>query len=193
MSVVLSDVVAALRRRGFAAELCADRAAVLARIRAAAAGAKTFASGGSATIRELGVSDALTADGLATFPHGAPEGQSADLYLLSANALLADGRIVNIDGTCNRVSASLYGPKRVVFVVGRNKIVEGGLDDAVRRIKEKACPPNARRLGRRTPCAVGGCADCSSPDRMCNVTVVFDRKPTRTDTLVLLVDDELGY
>lgn len=193
MSVDLSDVVSALRRRGFAAEYCADRAAALVRIREAAAGAKTFASGGSATLRELGVPEMLASEGLATFPHGAPEGQFADLYLLSANALLADGRIVNIDGTCNRVSASLYGPKRVVFAIGRNKIVEGGLDDAVARIKEKACPPNARRLGRRTPCATGRCADCSSPDRMCNVTVVFDRKPTRTDTLVLVIDDELGY
>jgi len=193
MNERIESVVAALVRRGFAAEGCATPAAALARLRELAAGAKTLGTGGSATLRELGAVEEMKALGLATFPHGAPEEQIADLYLLSANALTADGRIVNVDGTCNRVSASLYGPKKVVYVIGRNKIVDGGVDAALARIKARACPPNARRLGRRTPCAVGACADCSSPDRMCNVTVVFDRKPTRTDVAVLVVDADLGY
>jgi hypothetical protein len=78
--------------------------------------------------------------------------------------------------------------------VGRNKIVSGGLDAAVERIKRVACPPNCRRLNRRTPCAeTGVCADCQSPDRICRVTVVLDRCPTRTQTHVVLVDDDLGF
>ena len=121
-------------------------------------------------------------------------GADCDVFLLSANAVTADGRIVNIDGNGNRVAASIYGPKKVVFVVGRNKLVDGGLDDAVARIKRCACPPNCRRLNKRTPCALTGeCADCSSPDRICMVTVVMDRRPRSTDVHVVLVDEELGY
>jgi hypothetical protein len=81
-----------------------------------------------------------------------------------------------------------------VFVVGRNKLVDGGLDAAVARIKRCACPPNCRRLNKQTPCAAtGACADCSSPDRICMVTVVMDRRPRATDVHVVLVDEELGY
>ena len=70
----------------------------------------------------------------------------------------------------------------------------GGLDDAIARIKRCACPPNCRRLNKQTPCAVTGeCADCSSPDRICMVTVVMDRRPRSTDVHVVLVDEDLGY
>jgi len=117
-----------------------------------------------------------------------------DLFLLSANALTADGRIVNIDGNGNRVAASVHGAGHVLYVIGRNKIVEGGIDEAIARIKRCACPPNCRRLGKKTPCAATGvCADCDSPDRICKVTVVMDRKPTGTRATVVLVDEDLGY
>ena len=119
---------------------------------------------------------------------------TCDLFLTSANALTADGRLVNIDGNGNRVAASIFGPRRVVFVVGRNKIVDGGIDVAIDRIKREACPPNCRRLNKKTPCATTGvCADCSSPDRICKVTVVMDRRPSQTDACVLLVDEDLGF
>ena len=108
--------------------------------------------------------------------------------------LAEDGRLVNIDGNGNRVAASINGPRRVCYVVGRNKIVAGGVDDAIARVKRCACPPNCRRLGKKTPCAATGvCADCDSPDRICKVTVVFDRKPTGVACEVVLVDEDLGY
>ena len=111
-----------------------------------------------------------------------------------ANAITEDGVIVNIDGTGNRVAASIFGPKRVVYVIGRNKIVDGGVDAAIARIKKFACPPNAKRLGKKTPCAATGvCADCDSPDRICKVTAIFDRRPTGTPTAVYVVDADLGY
>ena len=72
--------------------------------------------------------------------------------------------------------------------------MDGGIDEAIARIKRCACPPNCRRLGKRTPCAATGvCADCDSPDRICKVTVVMDRKPTGTCATVALVDEDLGY
>lgn len=182
--------VAGLVRRGFEAEFVKTRAEALECVLAEAAGAASVGWGGSETIRQIGARDAIAAAGKEIRDHRA----DCDLFLLSANALTADGRIVNVDGTGNRVAASIYGPRRVVFVVGRNKVVDGGIDAALARIRAEACPPNARRLGRKTPCALTGrCADCDSPDRMCKVTAVFDRRPTGTSARVIVVDEDLGF
>ena len=185
---MIEQVAEKLRARGFEVTCCATRDEAKARVLKVAEGAATIGQGGSMTLKEIGVVEALTALGKAP-----ARASAVDLFLLSANALLLDGRIVNIDGNGNRVSASINGPKKVLYVVGRNKLVDGGLDDALARIKRCACPPNARRLGKTTPCATGVCADCNVPGRMCNVTVVFDRKPTGIAAEVVLVDEELGY
>ena len=202
----LETTAAALRRRGFVAECFATGAAAAARVSELAADAKSVGFGGSMTLAALGLAETLAAAGKEIWRHGDPKWRpeekmdvmrrelTCDLFLTSANALTADGRLVNIDGNGNRVAASIFGPKRVVFVVGRNKIVDGGIDAAIDRIKREACPPNCRRLNKKTPCAATGvCADCSSPDRICSVTVVMDRRPSRTDVQVLLVDEDLGY
>lgn len=185
----LERVAAALRRRGFDAVCCTTRAEAAAHVMTLAEGAATVGQGGSVTLKELGLPEALAAVGKAPVRKA-----DVDLFLLSANALTEDGRLVNIDGNGNRVAASINGPHRVCYVVGRNKIVAGGVDDAIARIKRCACPPNCRRLGKKTPCAATGvCADCDSPDRICKVTVVFDRKPTGVACEVVLVDEDLGY
>ena len=206
MSELMERTAAALRKRGFVAECCATGAEAAAYVMKESETARSVGFGGSVTVKSLGLVDALTAAGKEILRHGDPKWTpeqkvevmnrelTCDLFLLSANALMADGRLVNIDGNGNRVAASIYGPKKVIFIVGRNKIVEGGLDDAIARIKKFACPPNCKRLGKKTPCALTGvCADCDSPDRICKVTVVMDRKPTKTDARVLLVDEDLGY
>jgi len=185
----LEKTVEALVKRGFDARFCATAAEAKEIVMAKVAAAAVVGMGGCETMREIGVIEALVAVGKEPVRNAA-----CDLFLLSANALTADGRIVNIDGNGNRVAASISGPGEVVYVVGRNKIVEGGLDDAVARIKRCACPPNCRRLGKQTPCAATGkCADCDSPDRICKVLAVFERRPTRTPTTVLVVDADLGY
>ncbi len=185
----LDETAAALRARGYDVACCATRAEAADYVMNLAADAATIGQGGSVTLKELGLPDALAAQGKAPARRA-----DVDLFLLSANALTADGRIVNIDGNGNRVAASIHGPKRVCYVIGRNKIVAGGVDAAIDRVKRCACPPNCRRLGKKTPCAeTGACADCNSPDRICKVTVVFDRRPTGTPTTVVLVDEDLGY
>ena len=202
----LEETAAALRRRGFTAECFATGAEAAARVMELAADARSVGFGGSMTVAALGLPEALAAAGKEIWRHGDPSltpeqkvevmhrELTCDLFLLSANALTLDGRLVNIDGNGNRVAASIYGPGKVVFVVGRNKLVDGGLDEAVARIKRCACPPNCRRLNKQTPCALTGeCADCSSPDRICMVTVVMDRRPRATDVHVVLVDEDLGY
>lgn len=186
----LEQTAAALRKRGFEAETVPSSAAALELVMREAEKAASVGWGGSETIKAIGVRERLAAGGKEIRDHAL----EMDLFLLSANALTTDGRIVNIDGRGNRVAASICGPKRVVYVIGRNKIVDGGIDEAIGRIKRSACPPNCRRLGKRTPCAeTGVCADCDSPDRICKVTAVFDRKPTGISAKVILVDEDLGY
>ena len=189
----MKEIVEALKMRGFEAVAVATKAEALALVMKEAESAASVGWGGSETIKEIGARQAIVDSGKEVRDHSL----DCDLFLLSANALTRDGRIVNIDGRGNRVAASICGPRRVVYVVGRNKVVDGGIDAAIARIKAKACPPNCRRLGKRTPCALtGACAGgagCSSPDRICKVTAVFDRKPTGVSAKVILVDEDLGY
>ena len=190
MNEILARTVEGLKRRGFEAVGVSTKAEALKLVMDEAAKAESVGWGGSESVKEIGARDALVATGKEIRDHQT----SMDLFLLSANAITSDGVIVNIDGTGNRVAASIYGPKRVVYVIGRNKLVAGGVWEAVNRAKRCACGPNCRRLGKRTPCAETNlCADCDSPDRICKVTAIFDRCPSRTPTRVILVDEPLGY
>ena len=182
--------VEGLKKRGFEAVFVKTAAEAADLVMKEAESAQSVGWGGSESVKALGVREKLAALGKEIRDHELV----MDLFLLSANALTVDGRIVNIDGRGNRVAASIAGPKRVVYVIGRNKIVDGGCDDAIARIKRFACPPNCRRLGKKTPCAVTGeCADCDSPDRICKVTAIFDRKPTGVSALAIVVGEDLGY
>ena len=187
---MFDKTIAALKRRGYEAVAVATAEEAKAEVMKEAASADSVGWGGSETLKEIGVRQALEASGREIRDHQT----QMDLFLLSANAMTEDGIIVNIDGTGNRVAASIFGPKRVVYVVGKNKLVPGGVVEAVARAKKCACPPNCRRLAKKTPCAeIGACADCDSPDRICKVTAVFDRCPSHTSTKVILVDAALGY
>lgn len=186
----LESVAAALRKRNWEVTVVSTAAEARDLVLKEAASARSVGWGGSETLKECGIRDALSNGQWQVLDHAL----IMDLFLLSANALTADGRIVNIDGTGNRIAASITGPKRTVYIIGRNKIVEGGLDEAIARIKSVACPKNARRLGRQTPCALTGqCADCQSPERMCKVTAFFDYMPKGCNGRVILVDQDLGY
>ena len=182
--------IEALKRRGYEAVAVATKEEAKALVLEEAESAGTVGWGGSETLKEIGARQALETSGKTICDHQLV----MDLFLLSANAMTEDGLIVNIDGSGNRVAASIYGPKRVVYVIGKNKLVAGGLIEAIRRAKTCACPPNCRRLGKHTPCAeLGVCADCASPDRICHVTAFFERAPRHTPTKVILVDEALGY
>ena len=190
--------VEGLKKRGYEAEFVKTGAEAAEIVMREAETAQSVGWGGSETVKALGLREKLAAAGKEVRDHQLV----MDLFLLSANALTADGRIVNIDGNGNRVAASIHGPKRVIYLIGRNKIVAGGVDEAIARIHRHACPPNCRRLGKRTPCGLtGACGDghdglaggCDSPDRICKVTAVFDRRPTGVSTKVIVIDEDLGY
>jgi NAD-dependent dihydropyrimidine dehydrogenase PreA subunit len=118
----------------------------------------------------------------------------AEIYISSVNAIAETGEIVNIDNTGNRVAAISYGPTKIYLVVGANKVTTN-LEDAIYRARNVAAPLNARRLKKKTPCAIKGdkCYNCNSPERICrNLSVLWD-KPTGAEYEVIFIQDELGY
>ncbi|TCL76407.1 YkgG family uncharacterized protein [Hydrogenispora ethanolica] len=118
---------------------------------------------------------------------------SADTFLCSTNALTEAGELYNVDGNGSRVAALLYGPEQVIVVAGRNKIV-ADLDEARQRVRRYAAPLDAKRLGKRTPCAsLGHCLDCDSPERICNDYVVIKRQFIKGRIKVIIVGKDLGY
>ena len=118
----------------------------------------------------------------------------ADWFIASANGITRTGKIVNIDGTGNRVASMLFGPKNVALIIGKNKFAET-MDECMDRIKAVACAKNAQRLGLSTPCAVAGrCTDCFSKERICSVTTIIEAKPGAISEMhLILVDEVLGY
>ena len=163
--------------------------------------------GGSMTLEECGVRDLLKSGEYEFLDREAMDPQeayrrtfSADVFLMSANAITEGGELYNVDGNGNRVAALIYGPKRVIVVAGVNKLVRD-LDEAISRVKCMAAPANGVRLQTHTPCSrMGRCsgaegrmtAGCASERRMCCQYVVTGYQ--REDRIrVVLVGAELGY
>ena len=159
---------------------------------------KRVGIGSSVTLNSMGFPECLINTAKELYLHEKGEyGQSehsaltAELYLTSANAISKDGNIVNIDGTGNRVGATIFGPERVIYVVGKNKIV-ATLTDALNRAKSTAVKM-ASLLNLKTPCATTKkCTNCYSPDCICAVTSIHRRKPNGIEISILLIDEKLG-
>ncbi len=121
------------------------------------------------------------------------DGYAADVFLSSANAITEDGVMINIDGNSNRVSMIAQGPKKVIFIVGMNKVCND-VDSALKRARNVAAPINAQRFGLSTPCSkTGACFNCKSPDTICCQFLItrFSRHEGRIH--VILVNDNLGF
>jgi L-lactate utilization protein LutB len=160
--------------------------------------------GGTMTVRDLGIPDYLknrgTLEVLDRDMVETPEEKQAmylrafstDVYLSSVNAISEDGVIVNIDGNGNRVAAITWGPKKVIFVIGLNKVAQT-VESALARARSTASPVNAARFDINTPCQMDGvCHNCKSPDSICNY-VHFLRNSPKGRHLVVLVGEDLGY
>ncbi|MFH1982797.1 MAG: lactate utilization protein [Pseudomonadota bacterium] len=116
-----------------------------------------------------------------------------DLFVMGTNALTEDGCLVNLDMIGNRVAALTFGPRHVVVLAGRNKIVPS-FEDAVARIKNYAAPVNTMRLDKKTPCRkTGTCHDCSSPDRICNTWTITEKSFPKGRVTVILINEDLGF
>lgn len=158
--------------------------------------------GGSVTLEKMGLYERLERHDRVNW-HWRPMVDGADArqaamtaehYITSVNGLAETGELINIDGTGNRVASTLYGHKKVWFVVGRNKLAPT-YEEALWRARNIAAPKNAQRLGRKTPCAVKAdrCYDCKSPERICRGLVVLWEAIGSMEMEVVLVDEALGY
>ncbi|MGG7144422.1 lactate utilization protein [Clostridium nigeriense] len=165
----------------------------------------TVACGGSMSLFETGVIDHLRSERY-NFLDRYKEGLSreeltklfkesffADAYFASSNAVTEDGKLYNIDGNGNRVAAMLFGPEKVILVVGVNKIVKN-IDEAVIRNREISAPANAKRLNKMTPCAkVGYCMDCKSNDKICREFTVISSQSNKDRIHVIFMNEDIGY
>ena len=194
-----------LAKKHFTAVYCATAQEATDYIMKESESAQSVGFGGSLSVADLKLTTPLAVQGKEILNHGFPDllpeqrteimkrQQTCDLFLTGTNAVTLDGCLVNIDGNGNRVAAMIYGPAKVIVVVGRNKIVEGDVSDAIRRVKNLSAPPNALRLSKQTPCAATGfCADCDAPQRICHITTIIDSKPSLTDMRVLVVNEDMG-
>lgn len=165
---------------------------------------RTIGIGGSVTVDEMKLYDALVSHNDVYWHMRLPENMSAmearkranlaDFYISSVNGIAETGEIINIDNTGNRVSAISFGHDKVYLVVGENKIASS-YEEALDRARNIAAPLNAKRLGVKTPCAVKGdkCYDCKSPQRICRNFSVLWEKPTGSEYEVILIHEKLGY
>ncbi|MBQ6272612.1 MAG: lactate utilization protein [Oscillospiraceae bacterium] len=161
----------------------------------------TATMGGGVSVQEIGLVDALKngnynfidRDAYTDKRAAMLQAYDADVFLASANAITDDGILVNIDGNANRVSAMAFGPKKLVLIVGMNKVCPD-VDAAMKRARSVAATANAQRFGLSTPCAkTGACMDCKSPDTICCQFLItrFSRHTGRIH--VILVNDSLGF
>ena len=157
--------------------------------------------GGAMSAHEIGLVDAVKNGNYHFIDRDAWEDKraamlaayDADVFLSSANAITEDGVMVNIDGNANRVSAIAQGPKKVLFIIGMNKVCDD-VDGAIKRARAVAAPTNAQRFGLATPCArTGSCMNCKSPDTIC-CQILITRFSRHADRMhVILVNDSLGF
>ncbi len=157
--------------------------------------------GGAVSVREIGLVQALMDGNYEFIDRDAAEDKRAamlkaydvDFFLSSVNAMTEDGVLINIDGNANRVSAIAHGPKKVLFIVGMNKVCKD-VDSAMKRARNVAAPINAQRFGLQTPCSkTGSCMNCKSPDTIC-CQFLITRYSRHADRIhVILVNDNLGF
>ena len=197
-------VISNLEKRNMEAYYCkTSREAVEKALSMLPSGA-VVAHGGSMTLEESGMISALRNANIRFLDRATcktPEDSkkifhdalNADYYFMSTIALTIDGELVNIDGNGNRVAALIYGPENVILLVGMNKIAVNEAE-AIQRVHATATPLNCQRLMKKPPCtAPGVCADCLSPDCICNQVVITRRSGTKGRIKVILIGEELGY
>jgi hypothetical protein len=160
---------------------------------------------GSVTIRATGVLEALMKEGKLSILNPDDPALSreekyelrrkallTDLYIAGTNAVLETGQLVNLDMFGNRVAAITFGPKHVVIMVGRNKIMPD-LESAMLRVKEYVAPLNAMRLDMKTPCVqTAECEECSSPMRICNTWTITEKSYPKGRVRVILINEDVG-
>ena len=201
---VAQTIIKNLKRRHIEGFYCASAQEAVKKVSELIEDGSSVTWGGTMTVRDLGIPDYLRNRGtlqvldrdLVKTPEEKRDmylrAFSADVYLSSANAISEDGVIVNIDGNGNRVAAITWGPKKVIFVIGLNKVAQN-VEAALARARSTASPTNAARFDIKTPCQTDGvCHNCNSPESICNYVHFLRNSPNGRHTVVL-VGENLGY
>ena len=199
--LLAQKIIKGLESRNMSGYYAPDRRAALELALSLIPTGSTATMGGGMSVHEIGLVEALKngdytfidRDAIADKRAAMLAAYDADVFLASCNAITEDGVLVNIDGNANRVSAIAQGPKKVLLIVGMNKVCSD-VDGALKRARNVAAPINAQRFGLSTPCArTGACLDCKSPDTICCQFLItrFSRHKDRIH--VILVNDSLGF
>ena len=199
--LLAGEVIKGLASRNMTGYYAADKEAALKIALQLIPEGSTVTMGGAMSAHEIGLVDALKEGNYHFIDRNAYEDKraamlaayDADVFLASVNAMTQDGVLVNIDGNSNRVSAIAQGPRKVIFIVGMQKICDD-VDGAMKRARNVAAPFNAQRFHLDTPCCkTGKCMDCKSPDTICCQFLItrYSKHPGRIH--VILVNDELGF
>lgn len=205
-ALLAEKLVGNLKQRHYEAFFCPTAQEAVEKITGMIPEGSSVTWGGSMTIRDMGLTKALhNKEGLDIWDRDLAQSREeaqeiyrrafyADYYLSSVNAISEDGEIVNIDGNGNRVAAITFGPKRVILVVGINKVAQN-LDAAISRARSLAAPVNMMRFANlNTPCKNDGmCHDCKSPDSICNYIQIMRNSHPVGRHIVVIVGEELGY
>lgn len=197
-------VIPKFEKRGMSACYCATKEEACKKILELMPKGSSIAWGGSESMVEAGVMEAIKNGDYELIDRHAgktPEESRAiygkmvcaDFHLMSTNAFTKDGMLVNIDGAANRVACLAYGPKNVIVLASMNKMCDDA-ETAVQRIRTLAAPPNAVRVGVKTPCAeTGVCADCLSPGCICDQILITRKSMIPGRIIVVLCGEELGF
>ena len=201
-ALLAETVIKGLKSRNMTGWYAASREEALAKALELIPKGSSVTMGGAMSAHEIGLVQALKDGNYRFIDRDAYEDKraamlaayDADVFLSSVNAMTSDGILVNIDGNANRVSAIAQGPRKVIFIVGMNKVCGADLDSAMKRARNVAAPVNAQRFGLSTPCTkTGTCMDCKSPDTIC-CQFLITRYSRHADRIhVILVNDSLGF
>lgn len=199
-----NTIIKNLEKRNMEGFYCADRKDAVRLAMSLMKDGTTVGMGGSETVKETGLLDAIKNSSLHFIDRNQASTQeekkalfletmAADYFLMSSNAITIDGELINIDGNANRVACLMHGPEHVILITGMNKVVSD-VASGIARVQNIAAPPNAARLETRTPCGVTGCCgDCHSEDCMCCQIVVTRHSRHKGRIKVILIGEELGY
>ena len=203
---LIQRTVKALESNGFKTVLASDKNEALKEVLQLVPEKAKVGIGGSVTVREVDLVSELSKRGNDVLENWSrkvtPEEDMAirkghltcDVFITSSNAITEDGKLVNIDGMGNRVASMIFGPKKVIVIAGINKIVKD-IHAGIERIRHTATPMNVKRMGGTTPCVIDVCdlEKCQPPNRHCHVITIIEKIPIKTDTTIILVEEELGF
>ncbi len=205
---LIKETIKNLQKRNFEAFYCETKTDALNEVVKMITKEQTVSWGGSITLDEIGIKEYLENNSYKTINRDSAktkeekekaviESLGCDVFLMSANALCSDGHIVNIDGKGNRLAALCFGPKKVIMVIGVNKIVKT-LDDAITRARNVAAPINAQRISKlqdmKTPCLnTGSCCHCKLESSICSQILVTRLSRPKYRICTIIVNEDLGY